>query len=156
MSPVKRLVPREDNLCFGCGAGNPKSLLLTFEADDETRRVRGEFRIGPEYQGGPSFLHGGIIALLIDEAMGKVCRFRQARAVTAEMNVEYLKPVGVNQEIVVEAFESEEPRGRNLFHVCEIRDRDGVVLARGRGRFVMVGQKFIDEVARARKVDVTP
>jgi uncharacterized protein (TIGR00369 family) len=156
MSPVKRLIPREDNLCFGCGAGNPKSMLLTFDADDETKRIRGEFKIGPEYQGGPSFLHGGIIALLIDEAMGKVCRFRQARAVTAEMNVEYLKPVGVNQEIVVEAYESELPKGRSLFHACEIRDRSGNVLARGRGRFVIIGQKFIDDVARSQKVDVTP
>ena len=49
---------------------------------------------------------------------------------------------------MVEAFESEEPKGRNLFHACEIRD-DGTLLARGRGRFVIVGEKFIAEVARA-------
>jgi uncharacterized protein (TIGR00369 family) len=152
MSAVRRLEPREDNHCFGCGAANSRGMKLIFEADDETRRVRGEFILGPDYQGGAMFLHGGIIALLADEAMGKVCRFRQARAVTAEMTIEYLKPVGVNQEIVVEAFEAEEPKGRNLFHACEIRNRDGVVLARGRGRFVMVGEKFIAEVARANQV----
>ena len=45
----------------------------------------GEFKMGEEYQGGPKFLHGGIIALVIDEAMGKVWRFRQTHAVTAEM-----------------------------------------------------------------------
>jgi acyl-coenzyme A thioesterase PaaI-like protein len=154
MSAVKRLAPREDNLCFGCGAGNPRSMLLTFDADEEARRIRGEFKIGPEYQGGAGFLHGGVIALIIDEAMGKVCRFRQARAVTAEMTVEYRKPIGVNQEIVVEAFESEEPKGRNLFHVCEIRNREGAILAYGRGRFVIVGEKFIADLARARQVDV--
>jgi acyl-coenzyme A thioesterase PaaI-like protein len=149
MSAGKRLEPRDDNLCFGCGAGNARGMQLLFEADDVTKRIRGEFRLGAEYQGGPKFLHGGIIALVIDEAMGKVSRFRQARAVTAEMTIEYLKPVVVDQEIVVEAFESEEPKGRNLFHACEIRKPDGTLLARGRGRFVIVGEKFIAEVARA-------
>ena len=148
MSAVKRLEPRQDNVCFGCGAGNARGMQLLFVADDETRRIRGEFKLGPEYQGGPKFLHGGIIALVIDEAMGKVSRFRQARAVTAEMTIEYLKPIVVNQEIVVEAFESEEPKGRNLYHACEIRSRDGAMLARGSGRFVIVGEKFIAEVAR--------
>lgn len=151
MSAVQRLEPREDNLCFGCGAGNARGMKLVFEADDVTRRVRGEFKLGPEYQGGPSFLHGGIIALLMDEAMGKLSRFRQRHAVTAEMTIEYLKPIVVNHEIVVEAFEAEEPKGRNLFYACEIRNREGAVLARGIGRFVTVGEKFVAEVARVSK-----
>src|SRR5271154_3401722 len=109
MSAVKRLEPREDNLCFGCGAGNARGMRLLFEADDATKRIRGEFRLGPAYQGGPNFLHAGIIALVIDEAMSKVSRFRETHAVTAEMTIEYLNPIVVNQETVVEAFESEEP-----------------------------------------------
>jgi uncharacterized protein (TIGR00369 family) len=96
--------------------------------------------MGERYQGGGGMLHGGIIAMLLDEAMGKVCRFREARAVTAEMTIDYLKPILVDQEIVVEAFETAQ-RGRSLFHMGEIRDLDGVVLARGRARFVVVGTK---------------
>jgi uncharacterized protein (TIGR00369 family) len=83
--------------------------------------------------------HGGIIATLLDEAMGKVCRFREARAVTAELTVQYLKPVSVKDEILVEGWEIEQ-KGRNLFHAGEIRNLAGEVLARGTGRFVMVGQ----------------
>ncbi len=37
---------------------------------------------------------------LLDEAMGKVCRFRDVRAVTAELTIEYLKPIPVEQTIV--------------------------------------------------------
>ncbi len=84
-------------------------------------------------------MHGGIIALLLDEAMGKVCRFRDVRAVTAELTIEYLKPIQVDQEISIEAFEVE-VKGRNLFHVGEIRNADGEVLARGRGRFVTISR----------------
>lgn len=82
--------------------------------------------------------HGGIIATLLDEAMGKMCRFREARAVTAELSVQYLKPVSVKEEIVVEGWEVEQ-KGRNLFHAGEIRNLAGEVLARGTGRFVIVG-----------------
>ena len=85
-------------------------------------------------------MHGGIIALLLDEAMGKVCRFREVRAVTAELNVEYLKPIKVADDVVVEGHEVE-LKGRNLFLAGEIRSDGGEVLARGRGRFVIIGHK---------------
>jgi len=78
--------------------------------------------------------------VLIDEAMGKVCRFREVRAVTAELTVEYLKPVKVQHEIIVEGRETEQ-KGRNIFMTGEIRDADGLVLARSRARFVVIGQK---------------
>jgi len=84
--------------------------------------------------------HGGIIATLLDEAMGKVCRFREVRAVTAELTVQYLKPVKVDEEIIVEGYETE-VKGRNLFLVGEIRNSAGEVLAKGTGRFVVIGQK---------------
>lgn len=114
-------------------------MKLTFEQDNEKRRIIGRFILGEKYQGGGGMAHGGIIATLLDEAMGKVCRFRGARAVTAELTVQYLKPVGVNDEIVVEGWEIEQ-KGRNLLQSGEIRNLAGEVLARGTGRFVIVGE----------------
>ena len=73
---------------------------MTFEQDNVNRKIVGRFVLGERYQGGGGFAHGGIIATLLDEAMGKVCRFRQVRAVTTELTVEYLK-VNVQSEIVV-------------------------------------------------------
>ncbi len=103
-------------------------------------RVRGAFRIGAEYQGGPGFVHGGIIATLLDEVMGKVNRFRNVRAVTAELQVEYLRPVPVEQDLVLEAWEVEN-QGRNLYNAGEIRSASGALLARGKGRFVVIDPK---------------
>lgn len=140
MSETIRLEPNPENKCFGCGGSADGGMRLTFEQDNLNRRIVGRFVMGERYQGGGGMLHGGIIAMLLDEAMGKVCRFREARAVTAEMTIDYLKPILVDQEIVVEAFETAQ-RGRSLFHMGEIRDLDGVVLARGRARFVVVGTK---------------
>jgi uncharacterized protein (TIGR00369 family) len=135
-----RLEPNPTNVCFGCGGANADGMKLTFEQDNVNRKIVGRFVLGERYQGGGGFAHGGIIALLLDEAMGKVCRFREVRAVTAELTVEYLKPVHVEQEIIVEGREIEE-KGRNLFLAGEIRNEAGDVLARGRGRFVVISRK---------------
>jgi len=134
------LKPNPENKCFGCGGANPRGMHLTFEQDDATNRIRGNFRLGPEYQGGANFIHGGIIATVLDEVMGKVCRFRNARAVTAELTVEYLKPVPIDADLEIEGKEIE-MNGRNIHIAGEIRNPDGQVLARARGRFVVLGQK---------------
>ena len=140
MSEIIRLEPNPTNKCFGCGGDNPGGMKLTFEQDNANRKIVGRFVLGERYQGGGGFAHGGIIAMLLDEAMGKVCRFREARAVTADLTVEYLKPVSVEQEIVVEGRETEQ-KGRNLFMAGEIRNEAGEILARGRARFVVLAPR---------------
>jgi uncharacterized protein (TIGR00369 family) len=131
------LEPNPTNVCFGCGGANSRGMQLTFDQDEAARRIRGRLRIGAEYQGGLGFVHGGIIATILDEVMGKANRFRGVRAVTAELAIEYLKPVPVDEDLLVEGWEIER-NGRNLYHAGEIRDASGVLLARGRGRFVEV------------------
>jgi uncharacterized protein (TIGR00369 family) len=133
------LAPNPANRCFGCGGANDDGMKLTFVQDNEKRRIIGRFVLGERYQGGGGMAHGGIIATLLDEAMGKVCRFREARAVTAELSVQYLKPVSVREEIIVEGWEEAEQKGRNLFHIGEIRNTAGDVLASGKARFVIIG-----------------
>jgi uncharacterized protein (TIGR00369 family) len=140
LSETIMLAPNPANKCFGCGGDNAGGMRLTFEQDNVNRKIVGRFVLGERFQGGGGFAHGGIIATLLDEAMGKVCRFREVRAVTAELTVEYLKPVNVQSEIVVEGRETEQ-KGRNLFMAGEIRNGVGEVLARGKGRFVVIGQK---------------
>jgi acyl-CoA thioesterase FadM len=54
------------------------------------------------------------------------------------MSIAYCKPVPVDQEILVEGWQDEE-KGRSRFRTAEIRDAHGNVLARGKGRFVVVG-----------------
>jgi uncharacterized protein (TIGR00369 family) len=119
---------------------------LVFDRDVERQRVIGRFSIGQQYEGGAGFLHGGIIATLLDEVMSKVSRLSDVRTVTAELRVEYLKPIRVGEEILVEGF-STRREGRQLYHEGEIRNQAGELLARGQGRFVIVNP---DWVARKR------
>ncbi len=131
------LKPNPENYCFGCGGGNPRGMQLTFDQDDAVQRIRGSFRLGPEYQGGRGFVHGGIIAMLLDEVMAKVSRFAKNHAVTAKLTVEYVKPVPVGGDLIVEGWQVEQ-RGRNLFRQGEIRDAAGTLLARGSGHFIEI------------------
>src|SRR5262249_33461366 len=138
MSKVIRLDPKPDNSCFGCGGGNGAGMKLAFDLLVDERRTRGKFVLGSRFGGGAGFAPRGIIAMLLDEAMGKVLEPNEERAGTAELSIEYKKPVTLHDEIVVEGWQESET-GRNRFRVGEIRDAAGNLLARGRGRFVVVG-----------------
>src|ERR1700683_4318981 len=126
------LEPNPTNVCFGCGGANTRGMLLTFEQDDSARRIVGNFRLGAEYQGGGGFVHGGIIATGLDEGMSKGSRLSDVRTGTAELNVQYLKPVPVDADLLVTGFQVRR-EGRQLYHEGEIRDAAGKLLARGSG-----------------------
>lgn len=146
-----RLDPKPDNPCFGCGGANAHGMKLAFEQDDARQRIVGRFRLGEAYQGGSGFLHGGIIAVLLDEAMGKAARFYGEPAVTAELRIEYKRPIRVNSEIVVEGFVTRRD-GRQLYHEGEIRNEAGELLARGEGRFVIIDRaKYTEKWDGGRK-----
>jgi uncharacterized protein (TIGR00369 family) len=131
------LKPNPENHCFGCGGANARGMQLTFEQDDAARRIRGKFQIGADYQGGPGFVHGGIVAALLDEVMAKVSRFAGDHAVTAELKVEYRKPVPVGRDLIVEGWEVRR-NGRVRSREGEIRNASGDVLARGQARFIEI------------------
>src|SRR5262245_7548801 len=133
------LAPHPANHCFGCGGANDFGMKLTFELDRQAGRVSGKFVLGSRYAGGAGFVHGGVIAVLLDEVMGKVSKLSEERAVTGELNIGYRRPVPTEAEIVVSGWQEEE-KGRNRFRVGEIHDAQGNLLARGRGRFVVVVQ----------------
>jgi len=136
------LKPNPANHCFGCGGANTRGMQLTFEQDDDAKRIRGRFRISADYQEGVGFVHGGIVATLLDEVMAKVSRFREDHAMTAELTVEYLKPVPVDRDVTIEGWEVER-NGRSLRREGEIRDASGTILARGRGRFVQIDREAL-------------
>lgn len=125
------------NYCFGCGRDNPDGMKLKFTYDEAGKRFISKFRLSRRYSGPPGHAHGGIIATILDEAMGKMNKVRKVVALTKEMTVEYLKPVPLGKPLVVEG-RQRSMRGRVLTHVAEIRNGEGLVLARSRGKFITV------------------
>ena len=125
------------NYCFACGKDNPGGMRLKFHYDRRRKRFVSRFRLGRRYTGPPGHAHGGIIATLLDEAMGKVNKLRHVVAMTRNMEVEYLKPVPLRRLLRVESWELR-VRGRRHINVSEIRNARGQVLARGKATFLAI------------------
>ena|SRR5579883_2489029 len=125
------------NWCFACGPDNPDGMHLRFRIDEKNRSAICKFTLPRRYQGPPGHAHGGIIATILDEAMGKVNKLRQIVALTKQMEIEYLRPVPLRQPLTVIGHEKR-VRGRKHTNVAEIRNEAGELLARSQGLFIAI------------------
>jgi uncharacterized protein (TIGR00369 family) len=132
-----RYVRLQKNHCFGCGTNNPEGMRLRFTYDEARNCFVCRFRLGKRYTGPPGHCHGGIIATILDEAMGKVNKLRHVIALTKEIKVEYRKPVPLYQPLRVESREVR-VRGRKHTNMAEILNEKDEVLARSEGLFIAV------------------
>lgn len=89
--------------CFGCGERNPGGLRLCFEVDRAARTLRTTCRLPDIYQSWEGILHGGLVATLLDEAMGKLAQELGHPALTASLEVRFRRPARVGEPITVEA-----------------------------------------------------
>src|SRR5271166_4969546 len=94
-----RYIKLQKNNCFACGTDNPDGMRLRFTYDEERKSFVCRFRLSKRYSGPPGHCHGGIIATILDEAMGKVNKLREVGALTSEITVKYLKPVPLQQPL---------------------------------------------------------
>jgi len=125
------------NFCFACGKDNPHGMHLKFFLDDDGQHFVSRFRLSERFWGPPKHAHGGIIATILDEAMGKVNKLRHVIAVTSKMTVEYLKPVPLGKPLVAVGW-GKSVRGRRHINLAEIRNQRGEVLARSQGTFIAI------------------
>jgi uncharacterized protein (TIGR00369 family) len=112
-------------------------MRLKFAYDEERNCFVCKFRLGKRYSGPPGHCHGGIIATILDEAMGKVNKLRDVVALTSEIKVNYRKPVPLHKPLRVESREVS-VTGRRHVNMAEILNENGEVLARGEGAFIAI------------------
>jgi uncharacterized protein (TIGR00369 family) len=89
------------------------------------------------FEGPPGYLHGGIIATLLDEAMSKAVRAQGSTSMTRKLEIDYLRPVPSGSPIRIEGrVVRHEPRK----HWAEARilNEGGIVLAEAKGFFIEV------------------
>lgn len=125
------------NSCFGCGPASAIGLHLEFLLAEDGAVVCLP-TIAESFEGPPGYLHGGIIATLLDEAMSKTVRARGLKAVTGRMEIDYRRPVRSTAPIRLEGrlLRSE---GRKHWTEARILDARGHVLAEAKGIFIEIG-----------------
>ncbi len=124
------------NRCFGCGRANAIGLQLEFLLGEDGRVVC-LATIADTYEGPPGYVHGGIIATLLDETMSKAVRSHGLVAMTRHMEVDYQRPVKSKAAIRMEGRVTRS-EGRKHWTEAKILDEDGSVLAQGKGLFIEV------------------
>jgi len=99
---------RRDSYCFVCGPENPKGMHLKFHKTEDG--VYASFSLPKYYQGYEGVVHGGVIALLLDESMAYLQTFEE-RFLTGRLTVKYHSPLKVGEEVEIRAW-IEKERGR--------------------------------------------
>ncbi|GAB4526793.1 MAG: PaaI family thioesterase [Anaerolineae bacterium] len=125
--PIQHYYPDEISMCFGCGRNNPHGLhLQSYWQGDEAVC---HFLPQPYHTAYPGIVYGGILASLIDchsistgvvalhnadgQPLTDGMRFA---CVTGQLNVRYLKPTPLENELVLRA------------HVKELGPRKALVV----------------------------
>ncbi len=143
------------NNCFGCGPSNEAGLRLKFVLDKKRQRFVCRFRLQRRFVGPPAHAHGGIIATILDEAMGKVSKLHNLIALTSRMEVSYMRPVPLFKPLIVEGWDSG-VRGREHYRVAEIRNGDGEVLATGKATFIEIDpHRMFAKYLKKKRSDAT-
>jgi acyl-coenzyme A thioesterase PaaI-like protein len=128
--------------CFACGPDNPQGLHLNFAIDPEKVITTAHLQLTRFHEGPPGYIHGGIIATLMDEAMSKLNRPLNVLAMTRHMEVDYLRPAPLYQPLVLIATHLSRD-GRKIFHKAELQLPDGTVLTYAKGLFITISPSYL-------------
>lgn len=125
--------------CFVCEAANPAGLGIEFFADREDEAVVADFSLDHRFSGAPSYVHGGLVLAVLDEAMAwATIALAGSFAVTKETTTRFRAPVRVDATYRVRAA-VEADEGDALRCGAEISDPHGTVCATASATFVPLG-----------------
>jgi len=118
--------------CIVCGFGNGNDLHVEFDVADDGS-VTATFQCDEIFEGYPGVLHGGVIASILDGAMGNCMFARGQAAVTVEMTTRFRHPVTTYSQATVSA------RIIRISHPLYLLEadiiQDGEIKATAKGKF---------------------
>ncbi len=130
--------PIDDGQCIGCGRDSVIGLKMRFEVDTD-KSVSGVVTVPQPFQGWRDVVHGGVVALMLDEAMAYAAGAHGYLGVTAELKMRFRKAVPVGKALAV--------RGnvlwqrRDVFGIeATLCDASGALLASAEAKFVSRGK----------------
>jgi acyl-coenzyme A thioesterase PaaI-like protein len=99
--------------------------------------VRGTVTVGTAFGGPPGLVHGGVVATILDQAMGACLAAFERPSLTATITVDYRRGTPLHQELTVEAG-FRPGQGRKTTAWATVGTADGVVTAEATGVFIAV------------------
>jgi acyl-coenzyme A thioesterase PaaI-like protein len=130
------------------GTMNPIAPPAEYEYGDNS--IIGRIRFHEGYQGPPAVVHGGMVAALFDDVLGRTRHFTGRNCVTGSLSISYKKPTPLNADLIVKAT-IKEVHERKFLSTGEL-SHNGETLAIAEAIFVFRDeQKFNALVSDARQ-----
>jgi len=99
MATLYRVRVTYDGRCFGCGQDNDDGLKMCFEPTPDGASC--EFAVPSRYQSWEGMVHGGVVALMLDEAIGWAGWHAGHPGLTGRLEVRYRQPLRPNDRVRV-------------------------------------------------------
>lgn len=133
--------------CFVCGQRNPFGLHLVFRREEDS--IVADFQPREEHQGFPGVIHGGIVAALLDETLGRTSLLGNAPewTMTGRLEVRYRHYVPFGPLLRVRGrLVTERRRMMQASGVLTLADNESVVLAEAQGTFLPLAPRVVDTI----------
>ena len=88
-----------DSRCFGCGENNAEGMQMRFEPCGGESVC--EFEVPERYQSWQGMVHGGVVALMLDEAVGWAGWHAGHPGLTGKLEVRYRQPLKLGERVRV-------------------------------------------------------
>ncbi len=130
--------------CIICGVDNPYGVHASFyEMEDDS--LIATFTFSSKHQSYPERTHGGMIAAILDESIGRAIWISEPKTFgcTLKLNVEFHKAVPYDAPLYCVA--RIDKKNAISFHgIAEIKNQEGVMLARGEALYMRLK---LDQIA---------
>src|SRR4051812_19646279 len=114
-------------------------VVFTFDGE----RMSGHGSLSAPFTGPPGTVHGGVVAMVLDELLGAVNACLGLGAYTGTLTVRYERPTPIGEALTFDAW-VDRTEGRKVFSVGTI-SASGAVTARAEGVFIRVEQPVAAE-----------
>jgi acyl-coenzyme A thioesterase PaaI-like protein len=116
------------------GLRNPVAVPLEIRKHDDGRATA-EFTLGALYEGPPGCVHGGVLALLLDQVLGECAASSGSPGMTGTLTLRYLRPTPLG-DCAIEAW-VDRVEGVKTFVRGEFRRGDGRPTVEVEGVFIL-------------------
>lgn len=135
--------------CFVCGQKNPFGLKLVYRQENDS--VVTDFQPRQEHEGYPGVLHGGIVAAVLDETLGRTAVLGNMVnwTMTGRLEIRYRRNVPSVPLLRVRAWlDSERRRMIQARGVLTLADDEQIILAEAQGTFMALPEQVVEDIVK--------
>ncbi len=133
----------DDHMCYACGPENPQGLKIKFEHPGKGV-LRAAVVFSKHHQGFKNIVHGGMMALVLDEMMVNLAWREGIPAITGELRVRLVKAAKIGQKVHLEGRLEGGGEGKKVFHTtATAKDDSGELLAAAKATCIRIKEHNI-------------